>query len=237
VVPYVTTPWATYTSLFILVGLHLTINYLGVRGLHLRTLNRQRTSIAWLLYRSQNNDLTPSTIAGLERIFERPSIIRDVRSHVPLGQCTIGSSFSRVLRTHPCPSELFDLLANERYILWFDRSCLRDETNLLHDFARLHIFLKDKYTNEDQLRAWIHAVEVCRDVAAHRSNHRDTDALQAIQTAYEKTSLLEKPFLQALELSHWITSDSAILNGSPDSVITSVEAKQRLESIEGKKTR
>ncbi|EDR07033.1 uncharacterized protein LACBIDRAFT_299318 [Laccaria bicolor S238N-H82] len=43
IVPHLTTPWKIYTTLLVLVGLHLTINYIGVWGLVLCTLNGQRT--------------------------------------------------------------------------------------------------------------------------------------------------------------------------------------------------
>ncbi|KAF9553925.1 DUF647-domain-containing protein [Agrocybe pediades] len=239
IVPYLTTSWATYSALFILVGLHLGINYLGVRGLHLRTLNRQRASIAWLLYRdSKHKDLTPSTVAGLERIFDRPGYIRDLHSHRPIGQCTIGSSFSKFIRPHPCPTEIIDFFSKERYILWFDGNCLSSPRSLRQQgLVRLHIFLKEKYTNEDQFRAWIHAVEVCKDVASGRGDtgsDGDLDALRTIQNAFEKVSVLQKDFLRVLESAHWITSESMILNGAPDSIITLVDKTGNRET---KKTR
>ncbi|EDR06902.1 uncharacterized protein LACBIDRAFT_144697, partial [Laccaria bicolor S238N-H82] len=93
IVPHLTTPWTIYATLLVLVGLHLTINYIGVRGLVLRTLNGQRTWIAWSAYmRTQPRRApTPVEVASLERIFERPGGFRDPRRGVILGHCTIGS--------------------------------------------------------------------------------------------------------------------------------------------------
>ncbi|KIM36697.1 hypothetical protein M413DRAFT_77955, partial [Hebeloma cylindrosporum] len=94
IVPYITTPWATYGSLFSLVALHLIINYLGVRGLVLRSLNRQRLAIAWIMYRNSERSSvpTPPEVAKRERIFERFGMIRDVDNLEQLGHCSIGSS-------------------------------------------------------------------------------------------------------------------------------------------------
>jgi len=50
-VPHLTTPLSTYTVMFLLLAGHLTTNYKGVRGVVLRTLNRQRAGIAWTSYR------------------------------------------------------------------------------------------------------------------------------------------------------------------------------------------
>lgn len=52
ILPYVNTPWATYTLLvFLLVG-HLGANFTAVRGLTMKTLNRQRACIAWSNFRA-----------------------------------------------------------------------------------------------------------------------------------------------------------------------------------------
>lgn len=49
--PYVSTVQSTYIVLFFLLACHLGANYIAVRGLTLRTLNRQRATIAWTRFR------------------------------------------------------------------------------------------------------------------------------------------------------------------------------------------
>ena len=98
--------------------------------------------------------------------------------HTYLGHCTIGSSFSEIL-SGPIPLRLLKLFKNEQYLLWFDRLCLlRQESPSVEGFLRLHICLKDRYNTEDQLKAWIHAAELCRVISARRNVSGIIDALE-----------------------------------------------------------
>ncbi|KAF8880459.1 vitamin B6 photo-protection and homoeostasis-domain-containing protein [Gymnopilus junonius] len=230
IVPYLSTSFATYTTLFMLIGLHLGINYVGVRGLTMRSLNRGRLGLAWLMYRASKVP-TPSQIAGLERIFDLPGAIRDPQTGRALGRCTIGSSFSKVLR-RPLPRDVLKLFAEERYIIWFDHQCIRHiegpkERADVRGFIGLHIFLKESYTASDQLRAWIHAVELCRVVYGRKPDELDT--LDILQEAYDNVTKLQSDFLQKLLSVGWNITDYAILAGSPTAVVTGVSLDNKVE--------
>ncbi|KAF9258183.1 hypothetical protein L218DRAFT_1080552 [Marasmius fiardii PR-910] len=158
IVPYLTTPFSTYFALFLLVFLHLCINF--VAG----SIETNEAS------REEHRAPTPLEIARLERIFHRPDIIRDVTGEV-LGRCTIGSSLGSIFaRNGHIPSTIFDLFKDEKYILWFDPSCLSSPTTpdlsetVVFGKPHLCVFLKDGHKSPDQLRAWLHAVEVMRVV-------------------------------------------------------------------------
>jgi len=240
IVPHLTTPWTIYTTLIVLVGLHLTINYIGVRGLVLRTLNGQRTWIAWSAYmhtQPGRAPLTPVEVAHLERIFERPGTFRDPKSGVILGQCTIGSSFSEILGG-PIPPRLLELFKDERYLLWFDRRCLFwSDSPSIQGSLRLHICLKDGYNTKDQLKAWILAAELCRVISARRSTSNVVDdALGILEETYGKVVELVPDFVEKMQALGWNTHDCALLSGSPVAVILSVENSAD-EATERKKTR
>jgi hypothetical protein len=238
IVPHLTTPLTIYTTLLLLVGLHLTINYIGVRGLVLRTLNGQRTWIAWSAYmHSQPGRApTPVEVAHLERIFERPGAFRDSRSGVLLGQCTIGSSFSEIL-SGPIPPRLLDLFKDKQYLLWFDRRCLlRPESPSIQGFLHIHICLKDGYSTQDQLEAWILAAELCRVISARRGASNVVDALGVLEESYRKVVELVPDFVEQMQALGWNTHDCALLSGSPVAVILSVENAAG-EATEWKKTR
>ncbi|KAJ7034584.1 vitamin B6 photo-protection and homoeostasis-domain-containing protein [Mycena alexandri] len=166
IVPYLTTTWSTYSVLFGLVGLHLALNYVGIRGVVLRSLNRQRMSIAWDIYRetSETKIPSPEQVSNLERVFERPGVLRELRTNSIAGRCTIGSSLNAVLRGSVIPLPLLDQMREERYVLWFDRNCLSSRPNtpdaLRAGAVHLHICLMEGNTPADQLKAWAHAVEV-----------------------------------------------------------------------------
>lgn len=232
----------TYTLLFILVGLHLGINYYGVRGLVLRSLNRQRLAIAWQMYDNSAalNAPNPSEVAHLERIFDFSDAIYDVHSGSPLGRSSIGSSFSQKVQG-PCPPAVFDLFTNDRYVIWFDPSYLflagKDDIVLVGPITRLHIFLKDGYTTEDQLRAWIQAVQVCKLVmfARRQKIPAKISALSALKTAHDRVSTQYQDFMKKMRVVGWNTDDSAIMAGSPSSVITNISIEEHF--TEDKKTR
>jgi len=229
IVPYITTPWTTYGGLFTLVALHLGINYFGVRGLVLRSLNRQRLTIAWMMYRKSKQYLvpTPSEVADRERIFERPGTIRDVHTNELLGHCTIGSSLSGILRD-PIPSELLGLFQQEQYLIWFDQQCLLRQSYAAETpntcERRIHICLKEGHTPKDHFMAWIHAAEVCRIGFQIRGSAKldNVAALGVVRDAYNAATSHIADFTTKLESVGWSPGDYALMTGSPNAVVTYV---------------
>jgi hypothetical protein len=229
VVPRLVTPWTTYTALFLLVALHLGINYLGVRGLVLRTLNRQRTSLAWSFYRSSNNTTAPSPveISNSERILTHPGVFRDSHTGHVTGKCTIGLPFFDAFPGH-FPSCLFDLFRDEKYLLWYDHRCLRPSPDgkghNVNGPLYIHIVLKDGYNLSDQLRAWIHATELCTMSSHGRKDTKDPNlqALSLIQSSHEQTVEHFPGFIAQIRAGGWNIIDGALMPGSPRGVLTAV---------------
>ncbi|KAJ6470200.1 vitamin B6 photo-protection and homoeostasis-domain-containing protein [Mycena vitilis] len=221
IVPYLTTPWTTYSVLFTLVGLHLLLNYVGIRGVVLRTLNRQRLSIAWELYRESSNKkcASPAEVSARERIFElRPEIIRT-------GRCTIGSSLNAVLRSSrlEMPLTLIDDMKRERYVLWFDRISLSTRGDELPwgTHLHLHICLKEGHSPADQLKAWAHAVEVSR--ISEQQNSFPQAPAELILAAYRTVDVIFAGFLKGMRGVGWNTAEAALLSGAPRAVFVSIE--------------
>ncbi|KAJ7742156.1 vitamin B6 photo-protection and homoeostasis-domain-containing protein [Mycena maculata] len=230
IVPYLTTPSATYSVLFGLVGLHLALNYLGIRGVVLRSLNRQRMSIAWDTYRETSNSkfLSPSEVSDLERIFERPGVLRELRTNSVAGRCTIGSSLNQVLRGGIIPFALLDQMKEENYVLWFDRGSLSSRLGgadeLRAGAVHLHICLKEGNSAVDQLKAWAHAVEVGRMLLIQqRASFPRPAPAELILAAHRRVEPLFPDFLQGLRNVGWNTADAALLPGSPRALIVSIE--------------
>ncbi|TFK39310.1 vitamin B6 photo-protection and homoeostasis-domain-containing protein [Crucibulum laeve] len=246
IVPRLTTLWSTYSMLFVLVGLHLGINYVGVRGLVLRSLNRQRTGLAWLAYRSSNNSyiLPPVEMTRRERIFDRPGVFRDLQTGDVIGHCTIGSSIAEISQTS-IPSRFFSLFDQERYVLWYDKQCLLPSTDkaapAFYGCPRLHICLKEGYTYLDQLKAWTHAAELCRAVTCGRTGDVDRidghDALGVLEASYQQSVRCFSDFVEKLRAVGWNTVDGALMTGSPNAVLTGIETSVIDDSREEKKHR
>ncbi|KAJ6627637.1 vitamin B6 photo-protection and homoeostasis-domain-containing protein [Mycena sp. CBHHK59/15] len=241
IVPYLTTPWTTYPVLFALVGLHLALNYVGIRGVVLRSLNRQRMSIVWDVYRESGDTkfASPTQASHIERIFQRPGLLRDHLTGRVAGHCTIGSSLTAILENHLIPLPLVESLKAESYILWFDRSCLSSRPGgadqLLPGPVRLHICLKQGYTTADQLKAWAHASEVGRMLLLQqRASFPLPDPAQLILAAHLRVDRVFADFLQGLRNVGWNTMDTALMPGSPRALVLSMEQAD-LEVMEEKK--
>jgi hypothetical protein len=205
---------------------------MGVRGLVLRSLNRQRAAIAWNAYRSSGNVKVPSPteISRMENVLGNPSLFRDIITGSITGQCTIGSSFSDKFHG-ALPSRLFDLFSKQRYILWCDRRSLfsSNDGQGIQDLARLHIFLKDGYTMNDQLKAWLHAAEMCRLTLLDRRRLMDADdhstdgePLALVRATFQQILKHSPDFMKEMQSTGWNISDVAIMIGSPKTVLTRI---------------
>ena len=243
----------------------MIINYFGVRGLALRTLNRQRLTIVWMNYRDSTatSPLTsskslingaspqvtqipsPATVSSSERIFDLSGFgtIRDSNTGKTLGLCSIGSSLSEHLVQHQQPAwiatRLLQIFETERYLIWFDAGSLsrglyhiKEETGVTgivikrgvvsSGSLRVHISLKEGYTTRDQLKAWVHAVELCRSVAAQTkgSATKDINAVDAIVSAYGTVEHQFSSFLDGMGYVGWDCVDCALLTGTPSVIIS-----------------
>jgi hypothetical protein len=161
-IPYLTTPLQTWTSLLLLLTIHLTTNYFAVRAVSMRTLNQQRASLllrpllsppispAPIPALPPNPIATPLQISQLETVIHLdPSSLHDLNpahaSFVPLA--TVLSRASR--GPNPIrPHILLSIFAVESYILYFDRYTR-------HAF----IALKSSATASTALSAWFCAME------------------------------------------------------------------------------
>ncbi|KAJ7216726.1 vitamin B6 photo-protection and homoeostasis-domain-containing protein [Mycena haematopus] len=242
IVPYLTTPWTTYSMLFSLVGLHLALNYVGIRGVVLRSLNRQRTTITWDIFREtfDTKFASPTEVSDLERILQRPGVLREIRTNSVAGICTIGSSLNAVLRGSVIPPPLLEHMKEERYVLWFDRSCLLPRSNgsdeLRPGKVHLHICLMEGNSTTDQLKAWVHAVEVGRMLLLQeRASFPRPAPAELILAAHRRVVPIFTSFLDGLRAVGWNTADAAMLPGSPRALIVSIEPTDLETDLEEKK--
>nr|GAT45158.1 predicted protein [Mycena chlorophos] len=256
IVPYLTTPSSTYTVLFTLVGLHLWLNYHGVRGVVLRTLNRQRLSIAWHHYRDSRDTEVPSPaeVSRRERVLDWN--FNALGAGVQAGRCTcdVGSSLVAVFPPGKGSDSIPPALVNaDPYILWFDPSSISQNTTQptfrAHSHTlgfKLHIFLRRGYSSHHVIKAWVHAVEVGRMIALQRrsgSPERLSDPLDLVRVGHKRVGERLERFLELMREKGWETrtgeNAAGLVVGSPRGVIEEVEVgvgEEGLE-IEGRKER
>ncbi|RFU36183.1 hypothetical protein B7463_g172, partial [Scytalidium lignicola] len=234
VVSHISSQWATWIAMILLLGIHIGTNYMAVRAVSMRTLNRQRANILFSHYLSQFANvekvteqdlkskvtiLTPEQVSLRERIFERDGILR-WNGCKALGYCQLGTSFQALL-------DLFDerdpstgsyrklstskvkrilaLYRSQGYILWYNRK----RTTFL-------IILKDTSNIEDQLRAWMHALYASRYI---RQEDDDESLLETFSRTMGHMAQIfdshgdndnKKDFFRSLEESGWDVTTGAM---------------------------
>lgn len=187
---------------------------------------------------------SPASVSNSERIFDLSGFgtIRDSVTGKKLGLCFIGSSLSEHLVRHQLPAciatRLFHLFEVEGYLIWFDARCLspslhiKDETGVTGFVIKrgvvpsgslhIHISLKEGYTTRDQIKAWVHAVELCRHLTAltKTSPTKDIDAVDAIVSAFGVVDRQFSSFLDGMGYVGWDCVDCALLTGTPSVIIS-----------------
>ena len=170
VVSWITTPIATWTTLILLLSLHLETNRRAVRAVKMRTMNRQRASLVYH-HLSNHHVPTPTEIASQERIFEWDGVLRGAYSEI-IGYCTIGGPMSTLVKLlaiqqysstkssileRDLLGKLLVAFEGSNYLLWFDNS--RSPRYLI-------VVIKQGASPADLLCAWWHALELARALDA-----------------------------------------------------------------------
>ena len=164
VVSWVTTPMATWTTLMLLLSIHLGMNYKAVRAVSMRTLNRQRATILFAYMHARGKVLTPIEISRQESIFDNNGVIRGADGNI-LGHCKIGVSFGELLdrlteqkrstgsrtTTDQTLAQLLSIYQQAPYVLWLDKKS-----------QEVLILLKQGCTAIDGLQAWYSAFLVLK---------------------------------------------------------------------------
>ena len=173
--------------MIILLSIHLGTNYLAVRAVNMRTLNRQRANIVLSNYvamcertgtesdtsqgKQLNNSigsfLTPEQVSPKERIFERDSVLRWHGGKI-LGYCRIGVDINTILacieRHHIASSSYSNMQVSLRDLLF-----ITEREYIIWLDIKQRIFLvallkqeSDQVEPRVKLVAWLHALSAAR---------------------------------------------------------------------------
>ncbi|TGO12590.1 hypothetical protein BTUL_0086g00100 [Botrytis tulipae] len=166
VVSKISSQVATWIALLSLLSIHLGTNYMAVRSVTMRTLNRQRANLVISSFLSmpgheKNKTVLPSPreISLQERIFERDGAIRNIQGTI-LAYCKVGTSLQELLSSISTPTtagsyaendsiltSLLSIYKTQGYIMWYSHS--------RHTFL---VVLKEGTAPKVQLDAWFHAI-------------------------------------------------------------------------------
>lgn len=199
------------------------INYAGVRGLQLRALNRQRATLLWTHFIAARHQkvLTHGQVAKHERLFDIPGTIRDI-SEKKIGHVEIGTSLTQAIGLggiyDPRP------FRDERYLLVLEPSCFSEPTApqiIFRSSPKVHICLQQGYTQLDQLKAWVHAVEMCR-LARPGISFNDCVQKSALQIRGRFAD-----FVKELGGNAWKVSETVLLVGPPKGITKSPPSPEK----------
>jgi hypothetical protein len=228
IIPYITSPWATYLVLLVIISVHLAINYVAVKGLAIRSPNRQRAAIAWLWFRSQGGTPpSPQAVAGHELIFERPEIIRDPVTGRVIGKCHVGTTPLDVMRGSVLSKDYLDIFLADKYIVCFDPKTPL-AANGIGNLPTVHVCLKEGFTRIDELKGWIHAVEICRSLALSQGPNgkgSETSELKYIRSTFQDVKDKYDRFVGRMKEAGWNFDESHLASGSGPKVVLSTIAQ------------
>ncbi|KAF2100684.1 DUF647-domain-containing protein [Rhizodiscina lignyota] len=211
VVQRVSSPLATWAALLFLLAIHLGTNYLAVRSVSMRSLNRQRANIVLNHLLQHDAVLRPQEVSRMERIFERDGVFRDEHDRV-IGRCSIGSSMKGLLGClgsqqqgqstisgsfTTCGVDLravLDLFGREWYMLWPDSSS-----------SRTIIVLKQGASARDGLKAWYHGLLLAKktNAAAAADDKLYTKSNSQVCSTFDG-------FAERLTAAGWDLTDAAL---------------------------
>lgn len=187
--------------------------------LAIRNLNKQRATIAWLRFRSHGEQIpSPQEVAKHELILDSPGVLRDPESRRIIGECHIGSAPLDVMRGSALSMAFVGIFSTEKYLVCFDpKTPLTKES--LHDpkyRPSIHVCFKQEYSADDQLKGWLHAVEICRLIALKKTpDLTDPEAAQRalIKSTYEDVKKQYDGFKKKLEKADWNLSEHYLMSG------------------------
>lgn len=148
------------------------MNYAAVRAVSMNTLNRQRANIVFSRLLIDDEILSPAQVSLKERIFETEGVLRF--DNEVLGHAKVGVSAAAIvqpwLRAHETALlNAMSIFEHERYMLAIDTAS-RTGSKL-----KVLISFKRGCKPSDQLKAWLHALILSRQLCtpASRSSHHE----------------------------------------------------------------
>ena len=231
VVTWITTPLATWTTLILLLSIHLETNRRAVRAVSMRTLNRQRATLVYHeLMRGQVPK--PEDISRQERIFERDDVLRNSNDQIS-GSCAVGASMTTFLASlasqqrsatramtvdSAWQTTMLKHLNGRMYLLSSDGNS---------DSVHYNIVIKSGATPKHILTGWWHALALSERASALRSLTDTPEGQKEMAKIMEATatdaSKLMQQYSEALKQAGWDLETGALETRS--SIRVGVSAK------------
>ena len=229
VVSWVTKPFATWTTLILLLSVHLETNRRAVRAVSMRTLNRQRATLVYYHLKCGNVP-TPQEVSKQEYIFERDGVLKGGDGGT-LGFCSVGGSVSRVLKSFGNQHDqtkssqvASDSLARKLNSFQDQQYIIFPDIRARH--KHINIVIKKDASSTDLLTAWWQALALVNDCSSTETNeqtkgpsHVDWQALDAIERTLQEAREMIKKNEENLRKAGWDLDMGALETTSGTRVI------------------
>lgn len=212
VVSWITTPFATWTTLVLLLAVHLETNRRAVRAVSLRTLNRQRATLVYH-HLCRGSVPSPKQVSNEEKVFERDGVLRSFSGRV-LGCCKIGVPLARFIsslttsnsktQSSKVSSErlpkLWKVFQDETYVMWYSSYQIS---------IRVDIVVKDGASNRGLLKAWWQALVLAGNANVAETTQTD-EKMKLLKTSAVKASDLLNTYEEELKKAGWDLDAAAL---------------------------
>jgi hypothetical protein len=225
VVSHISSKWATWLALIFLLFIHLGTNYLAVRAVCMRTLNRQRANLVFsevikqlltqsleasmleqpsdALYNTREVKLpfcpSPEHVRIQEKVFERDGILRVDGECV--GYCRVGDNLQSIIDTlDPGDVRQGDRGTKLQRLL---KIFQHEDYIIGFDEPRdmYLIILKEKATTASILRAWLLVLLVATQRA--KGKHEDEDVVDILARSYRYVTHIKESLFRQLGEAGW----------------------------------
>jgi hypothetical protein len=190
----------------VLVFGHLLMNYLGVRCVTLRTLNRQRASIVVSEWRKSRKFASPSDVAKKEAIVWWWPIFGDSKVRV-----SFAKNYMDAIRSGGSLMDIVELAHASLYIHRRSHHPNADETGKEIP-ADVKILVGEGATPHDMVRAWFYAVLLA---LGEGEDGRDDDKLSQVVSYDSSRPAYQLDVMQQLVEAGWDLSSSTLETGTP----------------------
>ncbi|KAK5114972.1 hypothetical protein LTR85_010010 [Meristemomyces frigidus] len=209
VVSWVTTPMATWTTLILLLAIHLETNRRAVRAVSMRTFNRQRATLVYHQLK-QGRVPTPEDISKQERIFDRDGVLRDADNRIA-GYCTVGASMKTFLgslafqkRSITGAMSIDDNWLTDLLSIFQSTACIvsyDSSSGVMH----FDIVIKKGATPADVVCAWWQAIALSAEASKLRqwSPDQRNDVLKLIEDTRDDAARLMDKYGTGLKEAGW----------------------------------
>ena len=202
---------ATWCWMVVLLGVHLWANWMAVRSVRLRGLNRVRAGLVLGRVLKGRKDVSVEEVARDEGVFARGDALEVegvVKAYCRFGGvddlldcmgCVRMKGSGAYSVDEQVLGRLFDVFKDEQYLLCFSeesRQCV--------------ICLKDNANIEIQLKAWCHAMLIaCEDTNDLKNSSMDSN-LTSQQATLNANSTIWTEVLQVIRSGGWDLSSSTL---------------------------